>query len=80
MTRSELARTYSIPELYEFLLKSATAPNFRRFGEKPLQEQFAIRMLEWKKIKTVGEQTMKVGENVEDTSTVSKEEDDPRAE
>lgn len=56
MSRSELARTYSIRELYEILLKAAKVPNFRRFGEKPLQIQFIKKCREWKKIRILEEQ------------------------
>lgn len=59
-TRSEVGKTYSKIELYEFLLKSATAPNARRLGEKALQEQFIKKMSEWRKIQKIGEQTVNI--------------------
>lgn len=54
-SRSIVAQRYSEVELFEFLLKSATAGNARRFRAPELQLAFIKRMKYWQKHQELGE-------------------------
>ena len=46
-SRSEIASSFTTEELFGFLLKSATPPNFRRFQSPELEEIFQEKVLRW---------------------------------
>lgn len=49
-TRIEVANQYTVEELFDFLINSATEANVRRFESKELKEYFRKRVKGWKNI------------------------------
>lgn len=49
-TRLEVANQYTVEELFDFLINSATEANVRRFEAKELKEYFRKRVKGWKNI------------------------------